>query len=89
MIGVATTVALVILAICILICLYRAIVGPSLADRVIALDATTINGMAIMVVIGIKYRTALYLDVALIVAILSFVGTVAIAKFLMRGRIIE
>jgi len=89
MMGAATTAALVILSICILMCLYRVIVGPSLPDRVIALDATTINGMAIIVVIGIKYCTALYLDVALIVAILAFVGTVSIAKFLMRGRIID
>jgi multisubunit Na+/H+ antiporter MnhF subunit len=89
MIETATTVALVILAISILICLYRVIVGPSLPDRVIALDAAIISGMAIMMVVAIKYCTGFYLDVALIVAILAFVGTTAIAKFLMRGKIID
>ncbi|MFC1994588.1 monovalent cation/H+ antiporter complex subunit F [Chloroflexota bacterium] len=89
MMEVVTDVALVVLAISILLCLYRVVIGPSVPDRVIALDTAAVCGVAIAVVIAIKYGAGMYLDVALIVAVLSFVGTVAIAKFLIRGKIID
>jgi multicomponent Na+:H+ antiporter subunit F len=84
-----TTVALVFLAAGIVLCLYRILTGPSTPDRVIALDTVGICSMGIMALLGIKYDEGLYLDLALVFALLSFVGTVSIAKFLMRGRIID
>ena len=87
--GAVTTIALVVLSLAILGCLYRVAVGPSTPDRVIALDAVSICSMAMMVVIAIKYHSDFFLDVALIVAVLSFIGTVSVAKFLMKGRIID
>ena len=84
-----TTVALVLLAVAVALCLYRLLSGPSLPDRVVALDAMGIVAMGIMLLLSIKYDEDLYLDLALITAVLSFVGTVSLAKFLMRGKIIE
>jgi multisubunit Na+/H+ antiporter MnhF subunit len=84
-----TTVALILLAAGIVLCLYRILTGPSTPDRVIALDTVGICSMGIMALLGIKYDEGLYLDLALVFALLSFVGTVSIAKFLMRGRIID
>lgn len=89
MIEAVTTVALVILTISILLCLFRLIIGPSVPDRIISLDVIAVNGMAMAAVIAIKYDAGLYLDVALIIAVLAFVGTVAVAKFLIKGRVID
>lgn len=89
MIESVTTAALVVMALSTLLCLYRLIVGPSITDRVISLDALMVIGMAFAVVIAIKYDAGLYLDVALIVAVLAFIGTVFIAKYLIRGKIID
>ena len=87
--GAATTIALVLLGIAVLGCLLRVMTGPSTPDRVIALDAATLCSMGIMVIIAIKYNSDFFLDVALIVAVLSFIGTLSVAKFLMKGRIID
>jgi len=87
--GAVTSIALVVLAIAIMGCLYRVVVGPSVPDRAIALDAAVICGMTAIVVIAIKYSSGFFLDVALVIAVLSFVGTVAIAKFLIKGKIID
>ena len=84
-----TTIAIVLLAVAVAPCLYRILKGPSLPDRVIALDAAGICGMGIMVLLAIKYDEELYLDLALVFAVLAFVGTVSIAKFLLRGKIVE
>lgn len=84
-----TTIALGLLAIAFALCLYRVLSGPRTLDRVVALDASGVCGMGIIVILAVKYSEPFFLDVALIVAALSFVGTVSIAKFLMRGKIIE
>ena len=73
----------------ILLCLYRLIVGPATVDRVLALDTIMVNLLAFLVVLSIHWRTPVYLESVLVLALLAFVGTVAIAKALMRGRIIE
>ena len=86
---IVTTVALVLLAAAIVLCLYRIVAGPSTPDRVIALDVVGICAMGIMALLAIRYDEELYLDLALVFALLAFVGTVSIAKFLMRGKIID
>jgi multicomponent K+:H+ antiporter subunit F len=68
---------------------WRLLRGPSLADRILALDTLYVNSVALLVLIGIYFDTALYFEVALIIAMMGFVSTVALAKYLLRGDIIE
>lgn len=67
----------------------RLLSGPTAQDRVLALDTMYINGMLVIVVLGIRYGTSLYFDIALLIALLGFVGSAAMAKFLLRGEVIE
>ena len=69
--------------------LYRVIKGPRAQDRVLSLDALYINTMLLLVVFGIRTGTTIYFEVALIIAVLGFASSVALAKFLMRGEVIE
>ncbi|MGA9521903.1 MAG: K+/H+ antiporter subunit F [Myxococcaceae bacterium] len=63
--------------------------GPRAQDRVMGLDTLYVSGMLQLVTFGIRYRTALYFEAALMIALLGFVGTVAAARFLLRGEVIE
>ena len=67
----------------------RLVGGPTAQDRVVALDAFYINGMLMLLILGIRFGHHLYFDVALLIALLGFVGSVAMAKFLLRGEVIE
>ena len=68
---------------------WRVITGPRAQDRVLGLDAMYLNAMLLVVVIGVKTGVTLYFEVALAIAVLGFVSSVALAKFLMRGEVIE
>lgn len=67
----------------------RLLYGPAAPDRVLALDAMYINGMLILLVLGLNLNSSLYFDIALLISLFGFVGTVAMAKFLLRGEVIE
>ncbi|MFK3939585.1 Na(+)/H(+) antiporter subunit F1 [Alkalihalobacillus sp. NPDC078783] len=82
-------IALIFLSISILIGLYRVIKGPSMPDRVIALDTIGINLISAIAVISITLQTRAFLEVILLLGILSFITTVAFSKFLERGVVIE
>lgn len=69
--------------------LYRLFKGPSAADRILALDTMVINAIALIVLHGILEGTTIYFEAALLLAMVGFVGTVAYAKFLLRGDIVE
>ncbi len=69
--------------------LYRLAVGPDVADRVLALDTLAINSIALVVLLGMAFGTAVYFEAALILAMFGFVSTVAFCKFLLRGDVIE
>lgn len=69
--------------------LWRLLRGPGLPDRILALDTLYINAIALLVLLGIHLGSALYFEVALLIAVMGFVGTVALCKYLMRGDIIE
>ncbi len=69
--------------------LYRLAVGPDPADRVLALDTLTVNAIALIVLLGTRFGTAMYFEAALIMAMFGFVSTVAFCKFLLRGNVIE
>jgi len=70
-------------------CAWRLLVGPSAPDRILALDTLYVNAMALLMLVGILLDTSLYFEAALVIAMLGFVGTVALARFVLRGDIIE
>lgn len=73
-----------------LICaLFRMLRGPRAQDRVLGLDASYLNGMLLLLLFGIRSGETVYFEAALIIAVLGFIGTAALAKFLMRGEVIE
>jgi len=74
---------------CVFLNLYRVIKGPSMADRVVAADVIFVDLIAIVVVYSVILGTSSYFDLALVFSLLGFVATVAFAKFLARGRIVE
>ena len=69
--------------------LWRLLRGPDAVDRVLALDTLYINAVALLVLTGVVYGKDLYFEAAILIALLGFVGTVSLAKFLLRGDIIE
>jgi multicomponent K+:H+ antiporter subunit F len=68
---------------------WRLLRGPSAPDRILALDTLYINTIALLVLLGIHLGSALYFEAALLIALMGFVGTVALCKYLLRGDIIE
>jgi multicomponent K+:H+ antiporter subunit F len=68
---------------------FRILRGPRAQDRVVGFDTLYVNAMLLLLTFGIRSGNALYLEAALIIALLGFVGTVALAKFLLRGEVIE
>ena len=79
---------IIVLAGASLFCIVRAVLGPTAPDRVVAIDALTAIIVACLVLLGVIYQASFYLDVALVYAFLSFLGTVAISKYL-EGRGLE
>lgn len=72
-----------------LFCLYRVIVAPGVGDRVLALDTMSINMIALIALFGILKDTTMYFEIMMLFAMVGFVSTVAYAKFLLRGDVIE
>lgn len=68
---------------------YRLIRGPRAQDRVLSLDAMYVCAMLLVLTMGIRTGSAIYFEAALIIGLLGFVSSVALAKFLMRGEVIE
>jgi multicomponent K+:H+ antiporter subunit F len=68
---------------------FRMLRGPRAQDRVVGFDSLYVNAMLLLLTIGIRSGSTLYFESALIVALLGFVSTVALAKFLLRGEVIE
>ncbi len=77
------------LAIAMVLALTRMIKGPRAQDRVLGLDTLYVNSMLLLLVFGMRTGNTLYFEASLIIGILGFVATVALAKFLMRGEVIE
>lgn len=67
----------------------RLVRGPSMPDRVLALDTLYINALALIVLFGIWLQSDLFFEAALLIAIMGFVGTVAVGKHMMHGEIID
>jgi multicomponent K+:H+ antiporter subunit F len=85
----AILVALGCLTLAIVFALARMIVGPRAEDRVLAFDCLYLDTMLVILTLGLLYRSSSYFEAALLIAIFGFVASSAMAKFLLRGEIIE
>ena len=85
----AVTTTLILYGVAILLALSRVLRGPSAQDRVLALDLIYLLGMLIILVIGLRFGSSMYFEAALLIALFSFVSSAAMAKFLLRGEVIE
>ena len=81
--------ALACFAIAMLCALIRLLRGPAAQDRILALDTLYINGMLTILMLGIGLGSAVYFDIALLIALFGFVASTAMSKFLLRGEVIE
>ena len=77
------------ITIAVLLCAVRLLRGPTVTDRVLALDTLYMNAVALIVLLGIRWNTALLFEGALLVAMLGFASTVALARYLSRGDVVE
>ncbi len=85
----AIVIASTLVCISLLLNLWRLFKGPDLSDRILALDTMYINSIALIILFGISIGSALYFEAALLIAMLGFVSTTAMCKYLLRGDIIE
>ncbi len=81
--------ALAAVSVAMLLCAWRLLRGPDTIDRVLALDTLYINAVALVILLGVRWQTALLFEAALIIAMLGFVSTVALARYLARGDVVE
>jgi len=85
----AITITLALYALAMVLAFMRLLRGPAAQDRVLALDLLTIIAMLAMLVLGIRYASTMYFVAALLVALFGFVSSAALAKFVLRGEVIE
>jgi multicomponent K+:H+ antiporter subunit F len=85
----SVTIAQVFLAIAMALAAFCMLRGPRAQDRVLALDTLYVNSMLLLMVFGIRTGKVIYFEASLVIGMLGFVATVALAKFLMRGEVIE
>ena len=83
------TIAQIMIAIAMILATTRMLRGPRAQDRVLALDALYLSAMLELLLFGMRTGTMLYFEAALVIGVLGFVSSVALAKFLMRGEVIE
>jgi multicomponent K+:H+ antiporter subunit F len=85
----AITSAQVLLGLAMCCATYRLVVGPRAQDRILGLDSLYMSAMLMLITFGVRTGSTLHFEAALIIGLLGFVSTVALAKFLMRGEVIE
>lgn len=89
MLTIAIVIAFCLIVIAQFLNLYRLFKGPSLPDRILALDNMYIDAIALFILVGIHFNTTAYFEAALMIAVMGFISTVALSKYLMRGDILE
>lgn len=82
-------VALVTVVLAQIMAMIRLVIGPDTGDRILALDTMVVNAIGLIVLLGIAQGTRIYFEASMIIAMLGFVSTVAYARFVLRGDIIE
>lgn len=83
------TICLISITISMFLCLYRLIIGPSMIDRLLALDTLFLNATCLVVVLGIFWASTNLFEGALLVAMLGFVSTAALARYFTTGHVID
>ncbi len=89
MLSIALAVAFALVTLALLLSLWRLLIGPDHPDRILALDTLYINSVALLVLLGIHLSSPLYFEAALLIALLGFISTASLCKYLLRGDIIE
>lgn len=85
----ALNIGVAAVTVAVLLCAVRLLKGPTVTDRVLALDTLYMNAVALIVLLGIRWNTTLLFEGALLVAMLGFASTVALARYLSRGEVVE
>ncbi len=85
----ALIITFVVVALSQIMAMIRLVIGPDTGDRILALDTMVVNAIGLIVLLGIAQGIQIYFEVSLIIAMLGFVSTVAYARFVLRGDIIE
>ena len=89
LLSITITFTLGVYGVALLLALWRLLRGPAAQDRVLALDFISLLGMLVVLVVAIRSNSSMYFEAALLVALFGFVSTAALAKFLLRGEVIE
>lgn len=89
MLTVALIIAMVAVALAMVMNVIRFLRGPAPEDRVIALDTIYINAIAMIVLLGMWLDSRLYFEAALLIALMGFIGTIALAKYLRQGNLVD
>jgi multicomponent K+:H+ antiporter subunit F len=89
MMDIALIIAFITLALGQILSMVRLVLGPTPGDRILALDTMVVNALGLVGVLGIHQGLQIYFEVSLLIAMLGFVSTVALARFILRGDIIE
>lgn len=85
----ALWISMALVVVALLLNVYRLTVGPDMPDKLLALDTMYVNSIALIVLLGLWLNTKTYFEAALLIAMLGFISTVAVCKYLLRGDIIE
>ncbi len=89
MLDYAVLTGIALICVSMLLVLVRALRGPTLPDRIVALDALYVNAIALIILLGISEADQVHFEAAILIALLGFVGTVALAKFALRRDVME
>lgn len=89
MIDIVINISFVMVALALALSFIRLVLGPNMPDRILALDTLYINSIALLILLGIHLDSALYFEAALLIAVMGFMGTLALSKYLLRGDIME
>ena len=89
MLQISITIGLSAIVLAMVLNLWRLLLGPEITDRILALDTFYINTIALLMLLGIQLGDAIFFEAALLIAMMGFIGTVALAKYILRGDIIE
>ncbi len=89
MLETAIMIAMALIILALVLNIWRVVIGPDVTDRILALDTLYINSIALLLLLGIYMSSSAYFEAALLIAMIGFIGTIALCKYLLRGDIIE
>jgi multicomponent K+:H+ antiporter subunit F len=89
MLEISINIALGAIGLSMALTVYRLIKGPDAPDRILALDTLYVNAVALLIVLGIQDSSSIYFEAALLIALMGFVATVALARYLARGDVMD